>query len=282
MILVTGADGQVGSVVVRDLRCAGHDVVAADAEEMSVPGSVQCDLRSDEDVAGLFEQHRYSAVVHLAAVLPTAFRSDPLTGGEVNLSATLRLLRACVKSGVHRFVFGSSTSVYGSRARPACSEAADPMPDEPYGAAKLAIERILDAIPSVQPMEKVSLRIARVLGPGVKKSGSVWRSRIFERPDGASNCITIPFAPDAELSIVHVDDLAGMLRILVEARELSASTYNTPVEVLRASEIRQLAEEVHGWHVSMGTRHGGPGVDGARFRRDFGYVARSLREHMLA
>ncbi len=282
MVLVTGAAGQVGSALVRHLRSAGRDVVASDLGDLSIEGSVPCDLRSDHDVARLFGQGRYSVVVHLAAVLPTAFRSEPLAGGEVNLSGSLRLLRACVDSSVRRFVFGSSASVYGSLRRPGCDETADPRPDDPYASAKLAIERILEAVPSVWQMETVSLRIARVLGPGARRTGSAWRSRMFERPGGAADSLTIPFAPDAMLSVVHVDDLAEMLRILVEAAELPSATYNAPVELLRAKEIGQLATETRGWRVSLGTAGGGPEIDGARFVRDFGFANRPLREHLRA
>ena len=235
----------------------------------------ECDLRSDSDVERLFEQHRFSAVVHLGALLPTAFRADPLAGADVNLAGSMRVLRAPMGSRVQRFVFGSSASVYGSRARPACVEDAGVPPDEPYGAAKLAIERILEAL----PIDSVSLRIARVLGPGVKSSHSMWRSRIFE-PAETPNELTIPFAPDAVLSLVHVSEVAAMLRILVEAKRLPHAAYNTPVELLCTSEIKDIVERERGWRVLLGTSGGGPQIDGSRFVRDFDFAARPLREHL--
>lgn len=236
----------------------------------------ECDIRSDGDVDRLFERHRFSTVVHLGALLPTAFLADPLAGADVNLAGTVRVLKAVMRSGVQRFVFGSSASVYGSSARPACSEDAAVMPDEPYGAAKLAIERILEAL----PLETVSLRIARVLGPGVRSSHSIWRSRIFEHPDETSNELTIPFAPDAILSVVHVSDVAAMLQILAEAERLPHSAYNTPVELLRTSDIKHMVERERGWHVLLGTSGGGPQIEGDRFVRDFRFTRRPLPEHL--
>jgi nucleoside-diphosphate-sugar epimerase len=252
-------------------------LLATDIAASARDDAVSCDLRSDRDVAELFAQRRFSAVVHLAAVLPTAFRSDLLYGGELNLSGTMRLLRASVDSGVSRFVFGSSTSVYGNSARPLCAESSDPLPDEPYGAAKLAIEKILDLIPSASGMETVSLRIARVLGPGAERSGSPWRSQIFKRSSPGANLLTIPFAPDAILSVVHVDDLARMFQTLVEAHSLPARIYNTPVELIRAGELGRMAQHVNGWQVSLGVDHGGPEIDGARFARDFDFMLRPMR-----
>lgn len=280
MILVTGAAGQIGTAFVRHLRLASHEVLASDYGTSASGDVVCCDLRSDQEVADLFERRRFSAVVHLAAVLPTAFRLDPLNGGEVNLSGSIRLLRAAIRSGVTRFIFASSASVYGNLARCCCTEDVEACPDEPYGAAKLAIERILEVIPTVHAMEIVSLRIARVLGPGAKGTGSRWRSQTFERPHAGLNRLTIPFAPDACLSVVHVHDVARMLRILVEVPRLQVRTYNAPVEAIRADELRHLVERINGWQVSMGKSHGGPEIDGSRFAQDFGFALRSLDQHM--
>jgi nucleoside-diphosphate-sugar epimerase len=265
---------------VRHLRSTGHDVLPSDIGTPECTEVVHCDLRSDRDVAQLFGRHRFSVVVHLAAVLPTAFRSDPLNGGAVNLSGTLRLLKAAVDSGVQRFVFGSSASVYGNSQRSPCSETADPSPDESYGASKLAIERILEQIPTAHSMETVSLRIARVLGPGAKNTGSPWRSQIFEQPSSTSNRLMISFAPDARLSVIHVEDAARALRILVEVPNLPRRMYNAPVELVRADEIKRLAESLKGWQVSLGNLHGGPEIDCTRFSEDFQLIAVPLKQYL--
>ena len=277
---MTGAAGHVGTTLVRHLRSTGHDVLPSDIGTPAFTETVHCDLRSDRDVGKLFERHRFSAVVHLAAVLPTAFHSDPLNGGAVNLSGTLRLLKAAVDSGVRRFVFGSSASVYGNSQRSLCSETADPSPDESYGASKLAIERILEQIPTAHSMETVSFRIARVLGPGAKNTGSPWRSQIFERPSSTSNRLTISFEPDARLSVIHVEDLARALRMLVEVPNFPCRIYNAPMELVRADEIKRLAESVNGWQVSLGNSHGGPEIDSSRFAQDFQFVALPLKQHL--
>lgn len=72
-----------------------------------------------------------------------------------------------------------------------------------------------------------------------------------------------------------------MLRIPVEAERLPSRIYNTPVELIRAGEIKRLAEAANGWQVSMGISHAGPEIDGARFTQDFGFVNRSLKEHVF-
>ncbi|MFN7997842.1 MAG: NAD(P)-dependent oxidoreductase [Bryobacteraceae bacterium] len=279
MILVTGAGGQVGSAVARHLRLAGYPVLASDKGSADSEAMAACDLRSDREVADLFRRHEIATVVHLAAVLPSAFRMEPLAGAEVNLGAAVRVVNAAVKSRVRRFIFASSASVYGTAPLPACDESVAPSPDEPYGAGKLAIEKVLEAASSVYTIEAVSLRIARVLGPGARGSGSPWRSRIFERPDAASNTLDIPHAPEARLSVVHVNDVARMVCALVETPRLKRTVYNTPVELMRTDEIQRLAAESNGWRIATGAAHGGPEIDGRRFNQDFGFANRPLREY---
>src|SRR5438067_11306333 len=90
-VLVTGAAGQIGSKLSSLLRAAGHRVVAVDLRP-SAPDNVEpCDIRSDDQIARLFDSASIRTVVHLAAVLPTAFRADPIAATEVNLTGTLRL-----------------------------------------------------------------------------------------------------------------------------------------------------------------------------------------------
>lgn len=279
MILVTGAAGQVGTALVSHLRSAGRDVLPSDFGKFRLPDFAQCDLRSEREVARLFERYRFSTIVHLAAVLPTAFRSDPLTGAEVNLSGTLRLLRAAVDSGVRRFVFGSSASVYGNTDRKVCTETEDPAPDDAYGASKLAVEKILEQISTGRSMETVSLRIARVLGPGARNTGSPWRSQMFEQPPSNANLLAISFAPQSILSVIHVEDLSRALRILVEAPATPCRVYNAPAELMRADEIKQFAEG-KGWKVSLGMSHGGPQIDGTRFAKDFEFAIRPLKDYV--
>ena len=259
----------------RHLRSAGHAVLPTDIRTSAATDIVRCDLRSDADVASLFQQGPFSTVVHLAGVLPTAFRSDPLTGADVNLSGTVRLLRASTAFRVARFVFGSSSSVYGNSPRPPCSETSAPSPGDPYGAAKLAIETLLEQLCESHAIRAVSLRIARVLGPGSTSTGSPWRSQIFEHPFRTGAQLTIPFASDAVLSAIHVDDLARVLRALVEAPMPSSNLYNAPVEHVTAEQITPLAE-ARGWQVALGESYGGPEVDGTRFFEEFGFATRPL------
>ena len=242
-ILVTGASGHIGTETRRVLRACSRMILPIDVEPDSAGDVLACYLTLKDGLSRLFQFHRIQTVIHLAGLLPSAFRSDPLRGAEVNLNGSIELMRQALNSGVRRFIFASSMSVYGSSPSTHPLTEDDPAtPDEPYGAAKRAVELIGETLATRRTMEFVSLRITRVIGPGIKKTASPWRSRIFEPLPGDAS-IQIPFAPEAMLSLAHVEDVARMLVVLADRTEVRSSVYNTPAELWRAKDLKQLIEE---------------------------------------
>jgi nucleoside-diphosphate-sugar epimerase len=281
VVMVTGAGGHIGSAVCRLLRSSGLEVLPLDISPSGDEQFAACDLTNSAEIARLFDSHPVHAVVHLAAVLPSAFRRDPLRGAEVNLTASIALLRQSVKSGTKRFVFASSMSVYGSSVtnRPLTED--DPAaPDDAYGASKRAVELLGEMLDREKKIEFVALRIARVVGPGIRKTSSPWRAEIFET--SAPTTINIPFAPNAVLSLVHVEDVARMLTALLESPQTRSSVYNTPVELWDARQLKEVLEQARGIHVELepGGPNGGPICDGSRFVFDFGFELRTFRDHL--
>ena len=280
--LVTGACGHVGRELCRLLTDAGRKILPLDVNADKRRDIVTCDLRSPSDLSQLFEAHPIREVIHLAGILPSAFRADPLTGADVNLGGSCALMRQAAVAHVKRFIFASSMSVYGSsRTGRPVTEDHPPAPDEPYGASKLAVELIGQALAKEKTFEFVSLRIARVVGPGIRKTSSAWRAKIFEASPQLQS-VTVPFAPEALLSLVHVEDVARMLLTLAETPGMSGPIYNTPVEIWKAKHLKEVIEEVRGIRVELGppAAHGGPICDGSRFAREFGFQIKGLRDHL--
>ncbi|HKP87711.1 MAG TPA: NAD-dependent epimerase/dehydratase family protein [Blastocatellia bacterium] len=121
------------------------------------------DLRAMDD---LFSRARFDAVVHLAAragVRPSL--SDPLAYEETNVRGTYSLLEAARRYNVERFVFGSSSSVYGVNSSVPFSED-DPIsqPISPYAATKIAGEAACHAFSHLYGMSIVCLRFFTVYG----------------------------------------------------------------------------------------------------------------------
>lgn len=281
-VLVTGACGQVGREVCRALREAGYKVLPTDIANDRGNEVVGCDLRSKTDVSGLFRECPIRAVIHLGGILPSSYQANPVLGAEVNVGGSVELLRQAAAAHVKRFLFASSMSVYGTQpTQHPVSEKNPAIPDDPYGASKRAVELVGETLANNGAFQFVSLRIARVIGPGIKKTSSPWRAQIFEA-HAHRDAISIPFSPNAMLSVVHSAEVARMFLTLVRAAEIKHSMYNTPVEVLEAKQLKEVAEELRGIRVELGLEgaHGGPQCDGSLFAQEFAFQLCGLRHYL--
>jgi len=128
---------------------------------------VEGDIRDEQLCRQLFRTHHIESVVHLAAmagVRPSIER--PLLYQEVNCGGTLNLLESARETGIRKFIFGSSSSVYGMNQKVPFSED-DPVgqPISPYGATKRAGELFCHAYHRLYGIPTVCLRFFTVYGP---------------------------------------------------------------------------------------------------------------------
>lgn len=182
--LVTGGAGFIGSHLVDRLLAAGAEVVAIDdfndyydpaLKRANVAAHLghrryrlwEGDIRDGARVDALVRELRPSCIVHLAAragVRPSL--TDPQLYQSTNCDGTLHLLEAARRHGVRKFVFASSSSVYGLNTKVPFAEG-DPLlrPASPYGATKLAGEAMCHAYSHLYGLAIVSLRFFTVYGP---------------------------------------------------------------------------------------------------------------------
>ena len=182
-ILITGAAGFIGSHLVERLLARGDRVIGVDnfdpfyARELkqknlqyalsnSAFSFVEADCADPAQVSDAFRQP-IDCVVHLAAkagVRPSI--ADPLGYTRANVVATQVLLEAAKDSNVGRFVFGSSSSVYGNNEKvPFSEEDRVDRPISPYAATKRACEIICHSYHHLYGMGIISLRFFTVYGP---------------------------------------------------------------------------------------------------------------------
>src|SRR3989344_2789123 len=150
-ILVVGAAGDIGSPSAPDRIRAGHEVVvlrnlSRGHRDLLVGGTfVERDLGDARLLDSIFIQHRIAAVMHLAAFsLVGESVSRPLDYYRHNAAKTVELLAAMALHRVRYFIFSSTAAVYGEpRAMEPLREDSPCLPTNPYGATKLAVERML-------------------------------------------------------------------------------------------------------------------------------------------
>jgi UDP-glucose 4-epimerase len=161
----------MGAHVVKELLDQGHVVVALD--DLSGGFADQVDPRAlfvkgsindHELVDRLFTEHGFTYVYHLAAYaaegLSHFIRRFNYTN---NLIGSINLINASVKHGVKCFVFTSSIAVYGAL-EPPMREDMRPVPEDPYGVAKLAVEMDLYAARHMFGLDYVVFRPHNVYG----------------------------------------------------------------------------------------------------------------------
>lgn len=176
-ILVTGGAGYIGSHTVKQLLGAGHRVVvldnfysghrwAVDARALLVAG----DVANKALLSELFTENNIEAVVHFAGhiVVPESVE-DPLKYYENNVVGSLRLIQACVKHRVSKFVFSSTAAVYGMPNTEKIDESSRLAPINPYGHTKLITEMTLNDVAganlnSENPFRFVALRYFNAAG----------------------------------------------------------------------------------------------------------------------
>jgi UDP-glucose 4-epimerase len=172
--LVTGGAGFIGSNIVRALLERGDAVRVLDNlttgrranldDLLDHVDLIDGDLRNADLVRNAVRG--VDAVLHQAA-LPSVARSvgDPLTSHDVNATGTLGLLVAARDAGVRRFVYASSSSVYGDTPVLPKSEDLPTNPLSPYAVSKLAGEQYCRVFTRLYGLETVCLRYFNVFGP---------------------------------------------------------------------------------------------------------------------
>jgi len=231
VIFLTGGAGFIGSHLAEALLARGDRVVTLDnlndfydplikRRNLETVGRrdgftfLEGDIRDRETVAGVFADHRPDAVVHLAAmagVRPSIER--PTLYADVNVRGTAILAEEAVRSGVERFVFASSSSVYGERKDPPFRETDRvDLPISPYAATKKAGELLLHSFHALAGMAVACLRYFTVYGPRQRPEMAIHK---FTRLVSAGEPIPVFGDGSTARDYTYVSDIVeGTLRAL--------------------------------------------------------------------
>jgi UDP-glucose 4-epimerase len=173
-VLVTGGAGFIGSEVVRQLVARGAQVTAVDnlvnGKRENLVGMPEdrfrleiADIRDGDSMGPLLSTS--TLVLHLACLGVRHSIHSPLENHDVNATGTLKILEAARHAGVLRFVYVSSSEIYGTAQTVPMTEQHPACPMTVYGASKLAGERYSDAYWRTYGFPTVIIRPFNAFGP---------------------------------------------------------------------------------------------------------------------
>ncbi len=222
LVVVTGADGFVGSTLVAQFVATGRAFVAvgrrppADATRFRHAEVEDLATAPDAALDGIFAGA--TAVVHLAGrahVLADTATDPAALYHAANVVATERVAAAAVRAGVRRFVFASTIKVHGEETLPGRPfRAGDPLdPQDAYARSKADAERALAALAAGTSLDAIVLRLPLTYGPRVK-------GNFLTLLDAVGRCARLPFGRIANRrDLLYVGNLVHAIAGLLDAPE---------------------------------------------------------------
>jgi len=217
-ILVTGGAGFIGSHLVEALL-PHHTVEVLDnlstGRRENLPSTVplhRIDLRDAQALRQHFAEHTYEVVYHLAAQVDVRTSVEkPTDDAQVNILGTLHLLEAVRSS--HAWVIFTSTggAIYGEAPNLPIGETYAPLPESPYGIAKLAGELYLRHFHQAHGVPYTVLRLANVYGPRQNPHGEAGVVAIFTHRLLSGQPAYIYGDGEQTRDFVYVGDVVGAL-----------------------------------------------------------------------
>lgn len=178
-VLVTGGAGYIGSVVVRELLCAGHSVAVVDnlsrghRQALSAEAELHVGDVGDRGLLeGVFRAQPIDAVMHFAALIEVGESMKvPERYFSNNTANTLTLLEVMLQHEVSRFVFSSTAALYGNPHRTPIEETDRLQPTSVYGESKHLVERALEWFREARGLRYASLRYFNAAGAAAPDLG---------------------------------------------------------------------------------------------------------------
>ncbi len=265
-ILITGGAGFIGSHLASHLLTEGGwsltivddlndfystDLKLANLQEIGRSGEfrfVKADIRCAEDLEEVFSEGSFECVVHLAAragVRPSL--KEPKLYAETNITGTMNLLELARDYEVPRFVFGSSSSVYGINAKVPFSED-DPIqhPISPYAATKAAGELLCHTYTHLFGIRTICLRFFTVYGARQRPDLAIHK---FSRLISEGKPIQMFGDGSSRRDYTYIDDVIQGVRAAISYKGSMHEVFN-----LGESETTELSRLINLLERSLGKK----------------------------
>jgi UDP-glucose 4-epimerase len=253
--LVTGGAGFIGSHVADELLSRGHKVVVLDdlsgGFEDNVPSGavfVKGSILDADLIDRLFDRYHFTYVYHLAA-----YAAEGLShfikrfNYNNNLIGSVNLINASVNHGVRCFVFTSSIAVYGAGQSP-MTEEMNPLPEDSYGIAKLAVERELGVTHEMFGLDYIIFRPHNVYGER-QNIGDRYRNvvGIFMNQLMKGEPMTVFGDGEQQRAFTHISDVAPIIAASTDVPTARNQIFNVGADVPHTvNDLAQIVADAMG------------------------------------
>lgn len=234
--LITGGAGFIGSHVVAELLKRKHHVTVIDNLSSGKKENLRGHLKEIKFIKGditnlpllkkAIRGHDY--IIHLAALIsvPESIM-NPVKYNKVNVIGTLKTLLAARENNIKKFIFASSSAVYGEIGSLVVSESYNVQPVSPYGVTKLIGEYYCKLFNEIYSLPTVSLRFFNVYGP--KQSLSSHYASVI--PKFASLMLQRKKPPiygdgGQERDFVYVKDIVKAIKLSLNSNNANGEVFN--------------------------------------------------------
>ncbi len=283
-VMITGGAGYVGSRLVPQLLADGHKVtvldlylygdVFKDLPDRSNLTEVKGDIRNIADVKRALQG--CNAVIHLACISnDPSFDLDPDLGKSINFDCFQPMVRAAKEIGVERFIYASSSSVYGIKEEENVTENLSLQPLTDYSKFKAMCEEVLDA-EATADFTVLTIRPATVCGYGRRL-----------RLDLSVNILTNHAITNRKIRVfggsqkrpnIHIDDMVDVYRLALrsDAKAIHRGIYNAGYENHTIMQIAEMVRDTIGQDVEIETTPTNDlrsyHISSEKIRRELGFV----------
>ena len=256
-ILVTGACGQIGTVLTKELRkiFGDNQVIASDIKksDKEIEPYVFLDIVNEQRIVEIIHDYKITQIYHLAAILSASGEWNPLKTWNVNLNGLLSILRIAKDENISKVFFPSTIAVFGKTTPRINTQQNVPLlPETVYGMSKVSGELWCNYVNKRYNIDVRSLRYPGIIGHGTIPHGGTtdYAVEIFHEliKNGNYTCF---LKADTRLPMMYIPDAIRATIELMEAPQeriknragynLSAMSF-TPEELFH--EIKMHLENV--------------------------------------
>ncbi|MEA3378833.1 MAG: SDR family NAD(P)-dependent oxidoreductase [Nanoarchaeota archaeon] len=240
-ILVTGGAGFIGSNLVDKLLAKKYEVIVIDnlndyydinRKKSNLKNALKnpnfkfykCDIMDLNSLKKIFKKEKIDKIVHLAAragVRPSL--KEPIFYLRNNCEGTINLLELAKENKIKKFIFGSSSSIYGNSKQIPFSEISkSDMPISPYAATKKASELLCYVYHSLYNLEVINLRFFTVYGPRGRPDMAIYKfiDKIYH-----NKAITLYGDGSSKRDYTYINDIINGIMLSLDSN-IKYGTYN--------------------------------------------------------